>query len=157
MRAAGIVILILGVALAAGCRQEETVVEPYGAGDTATPPATDTLPPATDTTDTIERPNSIEVDLDEYGISMPDTIPAGRTEFLVSNDGGEEHNFEIEGQGIEQEFAQHLKPGETQTMLVDLTPGTYEIYCPVEDHADRGMRMTLTVTEEGTEASGTDL
>ena len=28
-----------------------------------------------------------------------------------------------------------------------LAPGTYEVYCPVGNHEDEGMRLELTVTE----------
>jgi uncharacterized cupredoxin-like copper-binding protein len=63
------------------------------------------------------------------------------------NNGTIEHNLEVEGQGIEEAFDSNLQPGETRTLEVDLQPGTYEVYCPVADHADQGMRVELTVTE----------
>ncbi|MFW6296175.1 MAG: hypothetical protein ACOC04_03170, partial [Halothece sp.] len=59
-----------------------------------------------------------------------------------------EHNFEIEGQGIEREFEQNLQPGESATMEVNLEPGTYRAYCPVGNHPERGMSMELTVVSE---------
>jgi len=30
-------------------------------------------------------------------------------------------------------------------MSVDLSPGSYEVYCPVADHESRGMQTNLTV------------
>ncbi len=48
-----------------------------------------------------------------------------------------------------EELEENLAPGGTGTLQVDLEPGTYEIYCPVGDHADRGMRMALTVEAGG--------
>lgn len=90
--------------------------------------------------------NVIDVALTEYAIAMPSTVPAGQVSFRVTNNGTMEHNFEIEGQGIEKAFDDNLQPGETGEMVVDLQPGTYEVYCPVDDHADRGMRIELTVT-----------
>ena len=62
-------------------------------------------------------------------------------------DGTIEHNFEVEGQGIEEELPENLAPGATGTLTVDLAPGTYEVYCPVGNHEDEGMRVELTVTE----------
>jgi plastocyanin len=89
----------------------------------------------------------VQVELIAYEIRMPDTLPAGPTEFVVTNiDTEQEHNFEIEGQGLEQEFEEDLQPGESQTMQVDLQPGEYTIYCPVGDHEQQGMELTLTVT-----------
>ncbi|MEZ4733947.1 MAG: cupredoxin domain-containing protein [Caldilineaceae bacterium] len=91
-------------------------------------------------------PNQVEVELFGREIQMPTTLPAGPTEFIVTNTGDGPHNFEIEGQGIEEAFAENLQPGETMTMQVDLQPGEYTIYCPVGNHRSQGMEMTLTVT-----------
>jgi hypothetical protein len=79
---------------------------------------------------------------------MPQTLPPGPTEFVVANIGDVPHNFEIEGQGIERVFEQDLQPGERETMQVELEPGEYEVYCPVGNHAEMGMRLTLRVSEE---------
>ncbi|HEV2129014.1 MAG TPA: cupredoxin domain-containing protein [Thermomicrobiales bacterium] len=89
----------------------------------------------------------VQVELTEFEIRMPRELPAGQTTFEVTNVGSIEHNFEVEGQGIEREFEQNLQPSETKTMTVDLEPGTYEVYCPVGNHAEQGMRLELTVTD----------
>lgn len=89
--------------------------------------------------------DTVEVAVVDFEIDMPTTLPGGLTVFEVTNDGTTEHNFEIEGQGIEQEFPQNLTAGETRTMEVDLQPGTYTIYCPVADHRSRGMELELSV------------
>jgi uncharacterized cupredoxin-like copper-binding protein len=86
------------------------------------------------------------VGLYEWGIEMPTSLSAGTITFTVTNNGTEAHNFEIEGNGIEQEFETDLAPGETRTMEVELQPGIYEIYCPVAGHAELGMALELTVT-----------
>jgi uncharacterized cupredoxin-like copper-binding protein len=87
---------------------------------------------------------TIEVKLSEYKIEMPKTVPARGTTFKVSNTGKEMHNFEIEGNGIEKRVGK-LNPGETKTLLVELKPGTYEVYCPVPGHKSHGMSLDLTV------------
>jgi uncharacterized cupredoxin-like copper-binding protein len=79
-------------------------------------------------------------------IAMPSELPAGPTTFAITNDGTTEHNFEVEGQGIEEELPENLAPGASGMLTVDLAPGTYEVYCPVGDHAGEGMRLELTVT-----------
>ena len=96
--------------------------------------------------------NTVLVSLTEFEIDMPDSIPAGPTTFEVTNNGTVEHNFEVEGQGVEEELETNLQPGETGTLEVDLQPGTYEIYCPVADHEGQGMSLTLTVTEAETDS-----
>lgn len=93
--------------------------------------------------------NRVEVELVDFDINMPASIPAGPTVFEVTNNGGAPHNFEIERQGIERVFENNLQSGETQTMEVDLPPGTYTIYCPVGNHRQMGMELQLTVTEAG--------
>jgi uncharacterized cupredoxin-like copper-binding protein len=87
-----------------------------------------------------------EVTLHDHRIEMEKQLYAGPTNFMVRNKGSMEHNLEVEGQGIEERFDRNLKPGETRTMQVDLEPGTYEAYCPVDNHEDRGMRTEFNVT-----------
>jgi uncharacterized cupredoxin-like copper-binding protein len=89
----------------------------------------------------------VAVELDEFEVRMPSELAAGPTTFRVTNVGSAEHNFEVEGQGIEEEFEENLRPGETKEMTLDLQPGTYEVYCPVGNHEDLGMRLELTVTK----------
>ena len=92
-------------------------------------------------------PATVAVTLTEFRIDMPSSIPAGPTRFEITNSGKVEHNFEIEGPGIEQKLETNLKAGQSGTLEVDLKPGTYQVYCPVRDHATkRGMTMQLTVT-----------
>jgi uncharacterized cupredoxin-like copper-binding protein len=91
--------------------------------------------------------NTVQVSEAEFEITMPTSIPAGPTTFEVTNNGTIEHNFEVEGEGIEEEFDENIQPGQTQTLELDLAAGTYEVYCPIEDHADQGMLVELTVTE----------
>jgi plastocyanin len=96
--------------------------------------------------------NTVQVSLTEFEIDMPDSVPAGPTTFEITNNGTVEHNFEVEGQDVEEELETNLQPGETGTLEVDLQPGTYEIYCPVDDHEGQGMSLTLTVTEAETDS-----
>ena len=91
--------------------------------------------------------STVNVTLTEFKIDMPQTLPAGPTTFVVKNAGAATHNFEIQGQGIDQVFPSNLAPGDTQSMEVDLKAGTYRVWCPVDAHADRGMDIQLTVTQ----------
>ena len=85
--------------------------------------------------------------LTEFVVDMPESLPAGPTTFVVTNDGTIEHSLEIEGQGIEEALEPHLQPGETGELTVDLQPGSYEAYCPIGNHQEQGMSVELTVTE----------
>jgi hypothetical protein len=46
---------------------------------------------------------------------------------------------------VEQAFPNVLPPGTTGTYQVDLQPGTYQVYCPVDDHRQQGMVLALRV------------
>jgi hypothetical protein len=103
----------------------------------------------------LAQDNVVEVGLTEFTINMPTSVPAGPTIFRVTNNGAAEHNFEIEGQGIDQSFDTNLQPGESRDLQVDLVAGTYRIYCPVGNHEAQGMVIEeFTVTgEEAMQAS----
>lgn len=88
---------------------------------------------------------SVEVKLTEYKIEMPALIGAGVTTFNVTNTGNETHGFEIEGNGLEKTLKPRLKKGESNSLQVDLKPGTYKVYCPVIGHKWHGMSLDLTV------------
>jgi uncharacterized cupredoxin-like copper-binding protein len=111
-----------------------------GSGDQAPADETTTSPVPAQTTTT-------EVVLTEYQIEMPTSLSVGSQAFSVTNNGTVEHNFEVEGQGIEERFETNLSPGESQTLQLDLEPGTYEVYCPLDNHRDQGMEIQLTVTQ----------
>ncbi|MFO8079177.1 MAG: cupredoxin domain-containing protein [Armatimonadota bacterium] len=95
---------------------------------------------------------TVEITLVDGEIQMPDTLSAGMYMFDVTNEGDLVHNVEIEGQGIEAMLDEDLQPGESGTFSAELEPGEYEVYCPVGDHAEQGMQMTLTVTEGDADA-----
>ena len=90
--------------------------------------------------------NRVNVRVVDYRFEMPNQLPAGTTRFLIRNDGKHKHNFEIEGEGIEEELEQPLGTGQSGELTVDLKPGRYRVYCPVGDHATKhGMETTVNV------------
>jgi uncharacterized cupredoxin-like copper-binding protein len=62
--------------------------------------------------------------------------------FVITNRGGEVHNFAIAG----VRSGANLGPGQTETWTVALPAATYNYVCDVPFHADRGMVGQLTVT-----------
>jgi plastocyanin len=97
----------------------------------------------------------VEVKLSEFTIEMPRTASPGEVTFSVTNAGTMEHNFEVEGEGIEKAFDTNLKPGETRNLQVNLPVGIYTVYCPVDDHKKRGMQLELRIAEQRTRGSMT--
>ena len=149
--------VLVSLFLAACGGQEKVDVASGGPSQSTTIPASD---PAATQTSALSPPAAIEKDepssrppaatpmqevhLIEYSIHMPDTLPAGRVAFNVENGGKEDHGLEIEGNGVHQE-TKVLKRGDTASLELDLKPGTYTVYCPVDGHKDKGMRKTITV------------
>jgi plastocyanin len=87
----------------------------------------------------------INVDERDFSIEIPSMeLAAGTYTFVATNSGQTTHALEIEGQGIEEETAD-LAPGDEGELTVTLEPGEYELYCPVDDHKDMGMKVDLTV------------
>jgi uncharacterized cupredoxin-like copper-binding protein len=88
---------------------------------------------------------TVKVSETEFKLDPSDpTTKAGKVTFDVSNDGMTVHNLEVEGNGVE-EVTDTLQPGDTGKLTVDLKPGTYEIYCAIDDHKGLGMEGELTV------------
>lgn len=65
--------------------------------------------------------------------------------FNVTNRSTHEHSFEVEGEGLEKALDRTLQPGQPAKLVVDLRAGTYQVYCPVADHEERGMTRPLVV------------
>ena len=72
------------------------------------------------------------------------TASDGNLTFELMNEGGAPHALAIRGNGVD-ESSDTVDGGQSTTFEVSLQDGSYEIYCPVGDHADRGMVGTLQV------------
>ena len=95
----------------------------------------------------LHAPTQVAVRLSEWKVELSQqTIAAGPVTFVVSNEGQIPHAIEVEGEGIEQEI-EAIQPGANGTLTLTLTPGTYEVYCPVGEgsHKKLGMEARLTV------------
>ena len=133
------VVLATGL-LMAGCGDDD---------DESEPAQTQSEAPA-ETTDTAASGGGgggagTRVVLTEFEIDPANpTAKAGKVTFDVVNEGSAPHALEIEGNGAEFE-TDVLDGGGTATLEADLEAGEYEWYCPVGNHADQGMKGTLTV------------
>jgi hypothetical protein len=143
-------VLLFTLIVAAACTRETPDVSQNTPSQSST--TTDAIAQAPSTSTERDEPASAptpasptqEVHLIEYAIHMPETLPAGRLAFNIENGGKENHAFEIEGNGIEQK-TDELPRGNSTSLEVDLKPGTYTIYCPVDGHRGKGMEKTVTV------------
>jgi uncharacterized cupredoxin-like copper-binding protein len=71
--------------------------------------------------------------------------------FKAVNKGSVDHALEVEGQGVEAR-TDAIAPGDSATLKVDFEDtGSYEIYCPIDGHKNRGMKGSFVV---GSASSG---
>jgi plastocyanin len=137
--AVGIAVLAIG---AAGCGGDDNN-DNESASTPASTPAAST--PAT-STPAAGGAQTIPVGATEFKFD-PSTLKAksGEVTFDLKNDGAAPHALEIEGKGVEEE-TKTINGGQSATLKVNLKPGKYEFYCPVDGHRQQGMEGTLTVT-----------
>jgi plastocyanin len=69
-------------------------------------------------------------------------VSSGNVTFTLRNEGQFPHTVHIDGVG---DVADPVPGGQTVTASVNLAPGTYQFWCPVDGHRDRGMEGTLIV------------
>ena len=69
---------------------------------------------------------------------------AGKLTVVMDNQSQTPHAVEVEGSGVEKKT--QTVTGGSAKMTVDLKPGKYEFYCPVDGHKAAGMKGTLTVS-----------
>lgn len=92
----------------------------------------------------------VNTNLSEWQISLSrDSISAGQITFSAHNIGRVSHALEIESADGEEWETEEIGLAGTQTLTVQLPPGTYKVYCPLEtehgNHEELGMRTTLVV------------
>ena len=76
----------------------------------------------------------------------------GSVTFDATNAGKIDHALELEGNGVEQKIGT-ISPGSSGKLTVTLSKkGTYELYCPIDNH--RAMGMEATVVVGGASAGG---
>ena len=90
-------------------------------------------------------PQTVEVQLTEYAIRMPQSLAPGKYTLHIANAGKEDHSFVLEGNEAKLELTEPLKRGNTKDLTADLRAGSYNAWCPVDKHKDHGMTATLVV------------
>ncbi len=117
--------------------------------------ALESVPPAGDAPEPGDDPGAelpldvveAEVILHDDDLEVAGRLPAAFTRFRIRNEGSEEHGFEIRGPDVEKGLPSPVPPGGEATLEAELGAGVYQVYCPLEDPAEGGMRRELTVGE----------
>jgi plastocyanin len=95
---------------------------------------------------------AVPVSLTEFDITQPLEVTPGGT-LAVTNDGQQVHNLVIEGGPRTPD----MDSGGSETLVADVEPGEYEVYCSIAGHRESGMEGTMTVAADAalvTEAAG---
>jgi uncharacterized cupredoxin-like copper-binding protein len=72
------------------------------------------------------------------------TAKAGKVSLVMDNPSSVPHAVAVEGNGVDKN-GDTVNQGGVSKVTVELKPGKYEFYCPVDGHKDAGMKGTLTV------------
>jgi iron uptake system component EfeO len=95
------------------------------------------------------QPDTIVVTAREFAFDPSEiTVAAGDVTFSVTNDGSQEHEFEIFRGDIVVDEVEGLVPGLTREFTVTLAPGDYTYVCKLTGHEEAGMTGSLTVTDQ---------
>jgi plastocyanin len=103
---------------------------------------------------TVGNNQPIAIGADEYSFEPKNVIVNSGTakpavvRFVLRNNGSLAHDLHIEKDGQDLGGTPIFGPGKTDSGHATLAPGTYQFLCTVGDHADLGMKGTLTVTSK---------
>jgi plastocyanin len=135
---------MLAAVLLAACGGQQPG-QPTTSPPTSPPAPTTTALATTGTSSPGTGATTISVTETEFSIALPSTTLApGDYRFVVRNDGQAPHDFAIRGPGVDAKSAQ-LGGGQQADVTVTLQPGSYEVWCTVGNHRQRGMLTTITV------------
>jgi len=114
--------------------------------NTATPPSAASRPTATAPSSATAVGTSVGVTEKEFSITLSQTSfsPASYT-FTIQNKGSFPHNLNIEGPGVDTKTSPILSPGQSGMLTATLQKGSYELWCSVPGHKDKGMDLTIKV------------
>jgi uncharacterized cupredoxin-like copper-binding protein len=74
------------------------------------------------------------------------SVKSGNVTLTVKNDGQVTHSLEVENvNGQDKELPSQVSPGQNGSYTLNLKPGKYEFYCPVDNHRQMGMTGEITV------------
>ena len=142
-RISGLAALVLLAGMATACTQADDTA------DTMADTGAFAAPPAPAAADTGQAARTVHVVLNEWRVSPSETTLApGAVTFHVMNEGQNQHALEVQ-RGSDEWQSGNSPAGGTGTVTVNLTAGTYTLYCPIVDsrgnHRQMGMQATITV------------
>lgn len=160
-RIGGLATLLVAAIAAAGCGDaaengaDTDADAAAAAADTAAEPDTSADPRGSvSRTGDIRIPEQtvgVQVTLTEWGVTVADSvISSGPVTVVIQNRGDLPHIVEMTGEYAGRWRTAPVQPGASALMSMNLSPGTYTIFCPEEPegqdaHRARGMEGRLVV------------
>jgi plastocyanin len=147
-----LVALAVGAFAAAGCGSSNDNSSSSDTGASAPPSSASTeSTPSTDTSSSSSGGGggeTLKLSADPSGALKFDkstlSAKAGTVTINMDNPSSVPHAVAVEGNGVDKD-GQTVTSGGKSTVSVDLKPGKYTFYCPVDGHRQAGMEGTLTV------------
>ncbi|MCA2227009.1 cupredoxin domain-containing protein [Nonomuraea aurantiaca] len=91
------------------------------------------------------RDRSVTVTEREFSLTLSTTdFKPGPYTFMIHNAGTAPHSLSIRGPGVDS-TAGIVPPGKTTKLSVTLKKGTYDLWCPVDNHRAMGMMTKISV------------
>ena len=123
----------------AGCGSGESSTSSSATSTPSSAPSSGTSPPGAASV-------TVTVTETDFSIALSQTVfKPGAYTFTVINQGQAPHNLAIEGPGIPQVVSQTVQHGASTRLSVPLQSGSYQLWCPVDAHKERGMDKTIQV------------
>jgi plastocyanin len=136
--------LLAALALA-GCGDDDKSSDTQGSAPATTETGTATEPKAGGDTGSN---GTVKLSADPSGALKFTTdslqAKAGKVTLVMDNPSSVPHAVAVDGNGVDKD-GNTVGKGGTSTVEVDLKPGEYTFYCPVDGHKSAGMKGTLTV------------
>ncbi|MDL4816032.1 hypothetical protein [Actinomadura opuntiae] len=97
------------------------------------------------------KATTVTVTEKEYSLKLSQTtFKPGPYIFIAKNTGSMEHALAISGPGITNaKVTPGISPGQQTKLNLSLQPGTYQLWCPIDDHRSLGMETKITVPGSG--------
>jgi plastocyanin len=72
-------------------------------------------------------------------------VPAGKVVLQFVDHGQDEHNLTLTARGEIAGALPNTQPQEMRQLTLDMSAGSYTLFCSLPEHAQRGMKATLVV------------
>jgi uncharacterized cupredoxin-like copper-binding protein len=153
--AAAALVLAAGIGLVAGCSADDAAETPAAADTSAAAPSSSAGASTSSAASSSSAANApAQAESETVGVTegemfielSEDSYSAGTYTFEVTNTGNMSHDFVVEQDGDDVAGTEVIRPGESTTLEVELTPGDYFFYCSVGAHRAAGMEVSVTVT-----------